>query len=58
MNEYLGQVQPVQPPTGSQRGGAKVKDYYIFSMASLNFAVDTTEKKNIWQRHKVIYPKF
>ncbi len=59
MNEYLGQVQPVQLPTGSQRGGAKVKDYYIFSMVSLNFVIDNNRGKRIFGRgNKVICPKF
>ncbi len=40
IGEYLGQEEPVSLPTGSQRGGAKVDDYYFTFMVSLTFKIN------------------
>ncbi|MFZ1749336.1 MAG: DUF6089 family protein [Saprospiraceae bacterium] len=59
MNEFLGQTEPVQLPTGSQRGGALVKDYYIVSMVTLNFTLNSSNgKKKFGNGNKIICPKF
>lgn len=36
MNEYFGQEEPIDLPTGTQRGGQKVRDYYFISTISVN----------------------
>jgi opacity protein-like surface antigen len=58
MNEFLGQTEPVQLPTGSQRGGASVKDYYFFSMLTFNFMLTDSRGKKMFGRNKVYCPKF
>lgn len=58
MNEFLGQAEPVQLPTGDQRGGAKVKDYYFFSMVSFNFMLTDSKGKKRFGRSKVNCPSF
>lgn len=37
MHEFRGTSELVNLPTGSQRGGAKVKDYYFFTMIGIHF---------------------
>lgn len=39
MNEFLGQEEPVQVPTGTKRGGSDVDDYYITTMFTLQFMI-------------------
>jgi hypothetical protein len=39
MDEFIGQSEPVQLPTGTQRGGVDVKDYYLTGMVTLNFVL-------------------
>jgi hypothetical protein len=59
MNEYLGQTAPVQVPTGSQRGGAKVDDYYVMTMFTLNFMfTDGKGKRRFGKSNKVVCPTF
>lgn len=59
MNEYLGQTEPVQLPTGSQRGGDKVDDYYFMSMVSFNFMfTDWKGKRRLGKSNKVSCPTF
>jgi len=58
MNEYLGQEEPVQLATGSVRGSAKVKDYYMFSMVSLNFILTDRKGKKRFGKSKVVCPTF
>lgn len=59
MNEYLGQDEPVQLATGSQRGGAKVDDYYIMTMVTLNFMfTDGKGKRRFAKGNKVECPTF
>ena len=36
MNEYFGQEEPLDIPTGAQRGGKSVRDYYFISTISVN----------------------
>lgn len=36
MNEYFGQEEPLDIPTGAQRGGKSVRDYYFISTVSVN----------------------
>ncbi len=58
-NEYLGQPDPVRVPTGSQRGGARVDDYYVMSMVTLNFMfTDHKGKRRFARGNKVICPTF
>lgn len=59
MNEYLGQSEPVQVPTGSTRGGAKVKDYYFMSAITINILMSTgSGRKGMGRGVKIICPKF
>ncbi|MBK9736274.1 MAG: outer membrane beta-barrel protein [Saprospiraceae bacterium] len=57
MNEYFGQTEPVQLPTGTIRGGQKIKDYYIVSMISLNVMLNNGSN-GFKRRGKVNCPKF
>ena len=57
MNEYFGQTEAVQLPTGSIRGGKQIKDYFVVSMISLNIMLN--DGKNSFRRGgKVNCPKF
>jgi hypothetical protein len=59
MNEYLGEDGPVLLPTGTQRGGKEVKDYFLFSIVSLNFMIhDHTGKRKILRSLTSKCPKF
>lgn len=59
MNEYLGQEEAIQLPTGSQRGGAEVDDYYIMTMVTLNFMfTDHKGKRRFARGNKVECPTF
>ncbi len=57
MNEYLGQQEPVQLPTGSQRGGANVDDYYVMSFVTLNMLI-SDGKRRFGRGNKVECPRF
>lgn len=57
INEYLGQQELVTLPTGSQRGGAKVDDYYFMSVISLNIML-SDGKGGFGSGNKVKCPKF
>ncbi len=57
-NEYLGQNEPVVVPTGSQRGGEKVPDYYIATMVSLNFVITDSNGRKKLGGNKVSCPTF
>jgi hypothetical protein len=37
MGEFLGQEEPIMLPTGSQRGGSFVNDYYLTGMFTVNY---------------------
>ncbi|MGB4838779.1 MAG: DUF6089 family protein [Saprospiraceae bacterium] len=57
--EYFGQTDPVQLPTGAQRGGAFIKDYYIVSMITVNMIIDSgTGRRKYNNSNKVVCPKF
>lgn len=56
MGEYLGQTEPLRLPTGAQRGGASVNDYYVFSMVTLNFLFK--DKNKGFGGPRVECPKF
>jgi hypothetical protein len=59
MNEYLGVDDPVQLPTGTLRGGKEVKDYFLFTLLSLNFMIhDHTGKRKGIQSVTSKCPKF
>ncbi|MFZ1705699.1 MAG: DUF6089 family protein [Saprospiraceae bacterium] len=56
MHEFRGTNELINLPTGTQRGGAKVNDYYFFTMAGIHFLVGNgfTSKKG----YKSNCPKF
>lgn len=56
-NEYLGQTEIVTVPTGTQRGGAKVDDYYFMSVISLNIMI-SDGKGGFGRGNKVKCPEF
>ncbi len=56
-NEYLGQSELVNIPNGTQRGGAKVDDYYFMSMISLNIMI-SDGKGGFGRGSKVKCPTF
>jgi hypothetical protein len=59
MNEYLGVDDPVQLPTGTLRGGKEVKDYFLFTILSLNFMIhDHTGKRKGLRSLTSKCPKF
>jgi hypothetical protein len=59
MNEYLGEDNPVLLPTGTQRGGKEVKDYFLFSIVSLNFMIqDNTGRRSMGRSATLKCPKF
>ncbi len=58
-NEFLGQPEPVLLPTGAQRGGAKIRDYFIVSVITVNMLLDDGKGKRKFGRgNKVVCPKF
>jgi len=58
-NEFLGIDEPQQLPTGSQRGGQKIKDYFIASFVTINIKLDSGNGRSKYGRgNKVICPKF
>ena len=58
MNEYLGQDEPVLVPTGAQRGGANVPDYYIGTLVTLNIVLTDSYGKKKLGGNKVYCPTF
>ncbi|MCZ2100714.1 MAG: DUF6089 family protein [Chitinophagales bacterium] len=58
MNEYLGQDEPVVLPTGAQRGGANVPDYYIGTLVTLNFVLTDSRGRKRIGGNKVSCPTF
>lgn len=48
MAEYLGQAEPVILPTGTQRGGVQVQDYYFSGMAT--FYINLTTGRGFGRR--------
>ena len=56
--EYLGQDEPVNIATGSQRGGADVKDYYFTGMVTLTFKLNRNVQLFGSHRHRTDCPKF
>jgi hypothetical protein len=56
MHEFRGSNELMNLPTGSQRGGAKVKDYYFFTMVGINFTVGDGFKSK--SGYKPNCPKF
>lgn len=56
-NEFLGQEELITLPTGSQRGGAKVNDYYFTSMITLNIMI-SDGKGGFGRGNKVKCPEF
>ncbi len=57
-NEYLGQSELVTLPTGTQRGGAKVDDYYFMSMISINIMFSDGKGGGFGRGNKVRCPEF
>jgi opacity protein-like surface antigen len=58
IGEFFGQPEPVSLPTGSQRGGAKVKDYYFTGMLTLTFKLNRNIGLFGSHRHRTDCPKF
>lgn len=59
MNEYFGQLEPVELPTGAQRGGSKVDDYYVMTMVTVNFMfTDWKGKRRFGKGNGVTCPTF
>lgn len=58
MNEYLGQSDPVILPTGTQRGGADVTDYYIVAMITANWTITDSNGKRRLGGNKITCPTF
>ena len=58
-NEFLGIDEPLQLPTGSQRGGQTIKDYFISTFVTINIKLDSGNGRSKYSRgNKVICPKF
>ena len=57
MHEFLGQSEPVQLPTGTNRGGARYKDYYFVSMLTVNITLESNGGR-FGRGSRVICPKF
>lgn len=57
-NEYFGQSEPIVRETGSQRGGAKVKDYFFTSMVTLNILLTDGKGRSVLGRNKILCPSF
>lgn len=58
INEYFGQPEPLNLPTGSIRGGEKVDDYYVTTMLTLNFVFTDSKGKNRMGGNQVVCPSF
>lgn len=59
IDEYLGQPEGTfMIPTGSQRGGASVDDYYMTTMVTLNFVFTDSKGKKRMGGNKVKCPTF
>jgi len=58
IGEFLGQSEPVSLPTGSQRGGANVQDYYFTGMITLTFKLNKNVQLFGSHRHRTDCPKF
>lgn len=58
INEYLGQDEPVVVATGTQRGGADIKDYYIATMVTVNFVFSDSYGRKRIGGNKVVCPSF
>lgn len=57
--EYLGQSEPMERQTGTQRGGANVKDWYFTAMVNLSFNISDSESLNRRKsQYKSYCPKF
>lgn len=56
--EFFGQEEPVSLETGTQRGGAGVKDYYITAMFTLTFKLNRNIQMFGKHRHRTDCPRF
>ena len=58
IGEFFGQSEPVSLPTGTQRGGAKINDYYITAMVTLTFKLNRNIQLFGGHKHRTDCPKF
>lgn len=58
IGEFFGQSEPVSLPTGSQRGGSKVSDYYLTAMFTLTFKLNRNIQLFGAHKHRTDCPKF
>lgn len=58
IGEFFGQTEPVSLPTGSQRGGSSVQDYYFTGMFTITFKLNRNVGLFGTHRHRTDCPKF
>lgn len=58
IGESLGQTEPVSVPTGTQRGGQDIKDYYLTAMVTITFKLNRNIQLFGSHRHRTDCPKF
>jgi len=58
IGEYLGQSEPVSLPTGTQRGGANVDDYFFSFMLTLTFKLNKNVQLFGKHKHRTDCPRF
>jgi opacity protein-like surface antigen len=58
VGESLGQTEPVSFPTGTQRGGANIKDYYLTAMVTVTFKLNRNVQLFGRHRHRTDCPRF
>ena len=58
IGEALGQTEPVILPTGTQRGGQEIKDYYFSAMVTITFKLNRNVQLFGSHRHRTDCPKF
>lgn len=58
IGEYFGQEEPVSLPTGSQRGGANVDDYYFTGMLTVTFKLNRNIQMFGKHKHRTDCPSF
>lgn len=58
IGEYLGQSEPVSLPTGSQRGGKDITDYYFTAMVTLTFKLNRNVGIFGNRKNRIDCPKF
>ena len=58
IGEFFGQEEPVSLPTGQQRGGAGIDDYYITAMFTITFKLNRNLQMFGKHRHRTDCPSF